>query len=817
MDPDRTTHRPTNDGLDGFNEASTVTVHVPDESGDPTKIDPRRSGHEGPPCEGEPIGFGERYASVTFHARGGIGRVWKARDGLLGRDVALKEIRPELAGDPAVERRFREEARITAGLEHPNIITLHDLSTDPNRPFYTMRFLDGRTLKEAVHAHYGRKANAPPAPLDFRGLLDAFLDVCHALAFAHSRGVIHRDLKGGNIMVGPFGEVAVLDWGLAREIGAVDDPLARPTIALADLPGDMSRTMAGSPIGTAQYMPPEQAAGRADVIGVCSDVFGLGAILYLILTGRPPYDGPSQTETIRKALNHEFPRPSAMKSSIPPALEAICLKAMAKKPEDRYESAPALADDVRRWLADEPVAAYPDGLSGTAMRWARKHQPAMAGIAALLATATVALAASTWVISAERDKVVTAEIKSHRSFDVVRDVMPRFLDQMAEPGLASVPEARVLRANLVRDAVILAPRLTNIDPNDPDLRRLEALIDRRAAALERLDDHVGPAADLLARAVALTRGLAADSPADTLWLAEALKDQAALEVALGRFANAEAEYREAAKLVETPADGAPRTPAFRRVSSWVAVQLSYVLRETGRPREALAAADEALKAITPAGTPPLEDLRDLAEAHLARGRALADLGSRPEALAELNKAVRFARTRWELAGDQPDPRYELATAMLTRARFHLADPASRDPAAADFGESITHLILLRDRYWHVLYYRSELAWARALQGGLLVDLGKLDEAETASAEAHEVAKMLAGRNLGLVGDEQTLARTLYLRGRIARVRGKVEESRTCFQDAIARYDRVLALNPGSPDDLAFKAEVQAEMDRSATK
>ena len=301
MGPDRTTHRPPNDGLDGFDEASTVTVHVPDESGDPTKVDPRRSGQDGPPAEVEPVGFGERYASVVYHAQGGIGRVWKARDGLLGRDVALKEIRPELAGDPAVERRFREEARITAGLEHPNIITLHDLSTDPDRPFYTMRFLAGQTLKDAVQVHFGRKARTVHAALDFRGLLDAFVDVCHALAFAHSRGVIHRDLKGQNVILGPFGEVAVQDWGLAREIGSADDPLARPTIALGDLPPEMSRTMQGWPIGTAQYMPPEQAAGRGDAIGFRSDVFGLGAILYLILTGHPPYEGPSQTETIRKA------------------------------------------------------------------------------------------------------------------------------------------------------------------------------------------------------------------------------------------------------------------------------------------------------------------------------------------------------------------------------------------------------------------------------------------------------------------------------------------------------------------------------------
>ena len=312
MDSDRATDLPTNGGprrlrrwLDGHHRPAR-SVGRPDEAGSP---------RGGGGCRGQALagegrsGFGERYASVVFHAQGGIGRVWKARDGLLGRDVALKEIRPELAGDPVVERRFREEARITAGLEHPNIITMHDLSTSRDRPFYTMRFLGGRTLKQAVLEHHRRKADDAPAKLDFRGLLDAFLDVCHALAFAHSKGVIHRDLKGQNIMLGPFGEVAVLDWGLARELESAEDPLARPTIALADLPADMSRTMEGSPIGTAQYMPPEQAAGRAEEIGVRSDVFGLGAILYLILTGHPPYEGGSHDRDDPQGPEPRVPAP----------------------------------------------------------------------------------------------------------------------------------------------------------------------------------------------------------------------------------------------------------------------------------------------------------------------------------------------------------------------------------------------------------------------------------------------------------------------------------------------------------------------------
>jgi PAS domain S-box-containing protein len=293
----------------------------------------------------------ERYSRVRLHATGGIGRVWLAHDSDLGRNVALKELRPEQAGHAAHAARFLQEARITGQLEHPGIVPVYELVRhDSEQPFYTMRFVKGRTLSEAAQAYHEARRAGRAESLHLLALLNAFVTVCNTVAYAHSHGVIHRDLKGQNVILGDFGEVVVLDWGLAKRVDAPQGEPQAPTVAAIDVDSAGSGyTVQGQAMGTPAYMAPEQAAGRLDLIGRCTDVYGLGAMLYEILTGQPPFRADDTHELLRKVRDEMPAPPRQICPEVPPALEALCLRALAKDPADRPAAAADVAMAVQSW------------------------------------------------------------------------------------------------------------------------------------------------------------------------------------------------------------------------------------------------------------------------------------------------------------------------------------------------------------------------------------------------------------------------------------------------------------------------------------
>jgi PAS domain S-box-containing protein len=294
--------------------------------------------------------IGARYTLTSVHASGGLGRVWRARDSQLDREVAVKELLPERASNSKNAARFIREARLTGQLEHPGIVPVYELTfrTDTNEPIYTMRLVRGRTLSGAIDAYHAKRATGKAEPLEFVALLTAFVAVCNTIAYAHSRGVLHRDLKGDNIMLGDFGEVIVLDWGLAKLVDQPDDEADGLYVPL-DASQDGSVTVQGEVVGTPAYMAPEQAEGRLDKIDQRTDIYGLGAMLYEILTGQPPYDGTSIAEVLGKAKLGNPRPPRELWPEVPPALEEACLKALAKDPAKRYARAEELAFEVQRW------------------------------------------------------------------------------------------------------------------------------------------------------------------------------------------------------------------------------------------------------------------------------------------------------------------------------------------------------------------------------------------------------------------------------------------------------------------------------------
>ena len=343
---------------------------------------------------------GGRFRVVRVHAKGGLGQVSVAVDEELSREVALKELQTQFADDEHNRARFSMEAEITGALEHPGIVPVYGAGHYADgRPYYAMRFVRGDSLHDAIKIFHERLEQGDPDTeyeLELRKLLQRFIDVCDAIEYAHSRGVLHRDLKPGNIMLGRYGETLVVDWGLAKALGRREPkgempPVEEKTLLPPSASGS-APTQMGSAIGTPHYMSPEQAAGKVDELGPSSDVYSLGATLFCLLTGRSPFSGRDVGEILASVQLGIFKAPRKLHSRIAKPLEAICLKAMARESGDRYESPRAMAEDIERWLADQRVKAYREPLLVQMSRWLRKNKVvAGAGLSALAVAFVAAL------------------------------------------------------------------------------------------------------------------------------------------------------------------------------------------------------------------------------------------------------------------------------------------------------------------------------------------------------------------------------------------------------------------------------------------
>jgi tRNA A-37 threonylcarbamoyl transferase component Bud32/HEPN domain-containing protein len=463
-----------------------------------------------------------RFQVSGLHARGGLGELFVAHDSHLDRAVALKRMRPELAEDESIRNRFVGEAEITGRLEHPNIAPVYDLGLDfDHLPYYAMRFIEGQPLNEAI-ARFRKEHPAGTEQgrrlIELRKLLRSFNAVCDAVAFAHSRGIVHRDIKPANVILGRFGETILVDWGLAKGMGApeVDSPVA---IVRDREPGRNHSTELGSMLGTLPYMSPEQARSATEAIGAASDVYSLGATLYHLLTGRPPFAGTDLEELRRKVISGDFQSPRRVDSAVPRALDAIAVKAMAREPADRYPSATALAADIEHWLADEAVAAWREPLSTRVGRKIRRHRTLAAGTGAGLLVGLLGLAGLAVVLAAKnseldgrRQQAVAQRNRAERARDVAFKAVQTIILTDKDPMLTE--EARPYRAMLLDESLRLSKELTDVAEDDERSAKLraEALM-MKAKILAEKGDRSG-AYDAGKQAVQLLDGLVANKPAD---------------------------------------------------------------------------------------------------------------------------------------------------------------------------------------------------------------------------------------------------------------------------------------------------------------
>ncbi len=357
----------------------------------------RKSSDHDAPCTSPELTFASHIGSLRFHAKGGLGSVFVGTDGKLNRQVAIKFIHPALAGDSMCRERFQLEAEVTGRLEHPGVIPMYGSGeSQDGRPFYAMRFIDGHTLDKAIRQFYERAERREELQsVEFRRLLNSFLSVCETVAYAHNRGIVHRDIKPDNVMLGRYGETIVVDWGLAVPVTRDERFRASGEKTLLPVTGG-SNSSSGDGAGTPAYMSPEQASELAPT--PASDIYSLGATLFKILTGQPPVSGTSLQEIRTKVVEGRIPRPADLRKGVPRPLQAICLKAMSLRPVDRYATALDLARDVERYLADEPVEVYRETIGQTFSRFLRRNRTAaMVAFVGLTSCLFLAGFASVWL------------------------------------------------------------------------------------------------------------------------------------------------------------------------------------------------------------------------------------------------------------------------------------------------------------------------------------------------------------------------------------------------------------------------------------
>ncbi|MBU1238180.1 serine/threonine protein kinase, partial [Myxococcota bacterium] len=335
-----------------------------------------------------------RYRILEEMGKGGIGRVLLALDDRVGREVALKEL---LTGtskgstpSQSVNSRFLREAQVTGQLEHPSIIPVYEINETPEGTlFYTMRRIRGKTLEEVLRSATTLKERLL--------LLPHFRDCCNAIAYAHARGVIHRDLKPGNIMIGEFGETIVLDWGLAKVLGERDSEASRLEGNLEQLRQvDSEKTVAGATMGTPVYMPPEQALGKIDEIDQLSDEYSLGVVLFEIITGKKPYKGANAFDVLLKVVSDPIPSVRELEPGVPRELEAILTKATQKDRESRYQTVRELVSDVEKYMSGDRIAAYDYSSFELLRRFVRRNRTLVVATGVVLLALVATLLFTLW-------------------------------------------------------------------------------------------------------------------------------------------------------------------------------------------------------------------------------------------------------------------------------------------------------------------------------------------------------------------------------------------------------------------------------------
>jgi len=801
-------------------EQETASRGLPAMSGFGSDIEPaetlaRGAGKKGPGGEG-PREFGH-YELLGELGRGGMGVVYRARQREANRVVALKVIRrdrlealPRDTQTSAIDR-FRHEAQAAAQLEHDNIVTVYEVGEVEGEHFFSMRYVEGHSLAELLRR----------GPMDNRRAAAYLEPVARGVHEAHLRGILHRDLKPQNILVDQKTDRAlVADFGLAK---------------LSE--GQEELTRAGEVMGTPSYMSPEQARDSARVTAL-TDVYALGATLYHMLTARPPFHAATPLETLRQVIDQDPVPPRQLNHGIDRDLETICLKCLEKEPSRRYESAEALADDLKRYLEGQPITARPLGPAGRLWRWCRRN-PVVATLLGLAVSFLILALVATAVGYA---KTSAALAQSEANYQKAKQAVDEFFTTVSEETLLNQPGMQPVRRQLLAKALPFYREFLEQRRDDPSVRDELGAAYYRVGLVTQAIESPEKALPYYRQAVELQTQLVSEHPGDLARL-KALGDThnaiGRVLVRLRKFAEAAAAYDEAIAIRGRLAKAAPQDVEYRRTLANVQMNRGLVEKEQGRLDEAQRWFDQAqkLREAVLAGQPQhFPTVRDRALGHfnlaaLELVRAQLDPAKAPQKIDSAMQDLRRAVADFEeFLDQQPNDltnqhRLVICCRQLAGLLTEIRGPEALEEAGPMWQQAEQRMTRLALGNPDVAEYQAELASLYMDMAGYFRVFGQrscnpqpaeaaasYERAQRCYEQAVTILEQTVDAFPAVLRYQRDLAAALYGLGNFRRLIGQEEDARQNLLRALKILEPLRAGAPHDSDYRRLKELVRKELE-----
>jgi serine/threonine protein kinase len=757
--------------------------------------------------------------------RGGMGVVYEAEQISLGRRVALKVLPFAATMDSRQLQRFQNEARAAASLEHPHIVPVHGVGCDRGVHYYAMKYIDGQSLAQVIAELRGQergekgKASPSPNPLAdptvdpsagqaieapstaptkpiaglstvrstkdaayFRAVAQLGIQAAEALDYAHQLGIIHRDIKPANLMADERGQLWITDFGLAQ------------------VQNDPRLTMTGDLVGTLRYMSPEQALAKRVIVDHRTDIYSLGVTIYELLALEAAYRGSDRQELLRQIAFEEPCPPRRLNNNIPAELETIILKAMEKNPTDRYATAKDLADDLERFLKDEPVRARRPTLAQRVLKWGRRHQALVRILALFMVLTMIGLAVSTALIWQEKNRTETERERADIAYRnearrraQAREVVDKMYTQVAEKLLYGQPKMTEVQREFLQEALRFYQELIEEDGTDATVQEETANAYNRMAQIQIKLGQVGPAGEASVKAVTLLERLVADHP-EVIEYRENLIGSyfplAYIKIRTGQLDESERLYRKALTMNQELATQFPGGK-YKHQLSVNYLNLGGVLIHRGNRREG----EGALQQASELQEQLARDFPEVAEHHVSLGATLNNLAAlarerddwagarrlQERAIAEQEAALRINPRQTQAMNFLRDHYNTLAVEILGPMRKY-------DEALKVVRKGVDLAKRMIADYPDVPEHRLDLMQSYKDLGRLLKDVGNLSKAEEALREAGAIGDELMAKHPEEGIYSKLLAETHHHLGILLRDTGRP-------RDAVTAAKRAVELNP----------------------